>query len=161
MRHHFKIRTWFLIVTLTLAIAVLLTNRYVCGLYRVKGTSMTPTLLDGDLCLVWKLGEKKFQRGDIVFLRTSDDPPVHFVKRIIALPGETIHIERGQLFINDQPVEEPYTKPNATWGLRAERLPHDFYYFMGDHRSTAVEDHLKGKVAARNIQGRVIKHWRF
>ncbi len=161
MRHHFKIRTWFLIVTLSLAAAVLLTNRYVCGLYRVKGTSMTPTLLDGDLCLVWKLGAKHYERGEVVFLRTSDDPPVHFVKRIIGVPNEIVRIEEGQLFINEQPVEEDYTKPNATWGLKSTRLPHDFYYFMGDHRSTPVEYHLHGVVAARNIQGRVIKHWRF
>jgi signal peptidase I len=161
MRHHLKLRTWFLIITLSVAAAVLLANRYVCGLYRVKGTSMTPTLLDGDLCLVWKLGPKHYKRGDIIFFRTSDDPPVYFVKRIIAVPGETVSMEAGQLFINGEPMPEPYTQPNRTWGVRPTRLPHDFYFFMGDHRATPVEFHLFGTVSARNIEGRVVKHWRF
>jgi signal peptidase I len=156
-----KIRPRFLIIILTLAIAVLLINRFVCGLYRVSGGSMTPTLLDGDWCLVWKFGAQHLQRGDVVFFRNNSKPYQYFVKRIVALPHETISIEEGQVFIDGVPLPEPYTTINKTWWLPRTQVPYDFYYFIGDHRSVVISDHLHGQVASRNIQGRMIAHWRF
>ena len=155
-----KIRPKFLITVLTIAIAIIGVNRYVCSLYRVSGTSMTPTMLDGDWCLVWKLGARHPQQGEIVFFRTANKPHLHFVKRIVAVPGQTISIEGGQMFVDGKPVDESYTKANVTWSLRPTRVPDDCYYFMGDHRAVPIENHLHGWVASRNIQGRVVAHWR-
>jgi len=127
----------------------------------VVGDSMLPTLHSSEFC--WMLRTRQYvpTRGDIVIFRTADDPPLQFIKRVIALPGETIAIQAGQVFINKQPLHEPYTTNNPAWMLDATIVPLDKVYVIGDHRIVPMDSTLHGLVATRLVQAKLVAHWRW
>ena len=100
-------------------------------------------------------------RGDIAVFRTADDPPLYFIKRVIALPGETISINRGNVRINGAPLAEPYTTINPSWQMTPAPVPDGKVFVIGDNRDLPREDYLLGLVATRLIKARLIWHWRW
>ncbi|HUJ11109.1 MAG TPA: signal peptidase I, partial [Verrucomicrobiae bacterium] len=96
---------------------ILLFARFVVTPFVVVGDSMTPTLRSWDLCLMRRVYHYQPRRGDIVVFRTADDPPLYFVKRVIALPGESLAIDDGVVCINGVPLKEPYTTVNPDWQM--------------------------------------------
>ena len=94
----------------------------------VFGDSMVPTLRTWDVCWLQRARPYAPARGDIIMFRTADDPPLRFIKRVIALPGETIAIQAGQVLINNQPVL------GITGGaLTADESKPGPIYLQGDH----------------------------
>lgn len=156
-----KRRTQVVIWLALIALAVGLVLKLVATPYLVIGESMTPTLRHMDLCLMRKTWGYRPQRGDIVVFRTADDPPLYFVKRVIALPAETIGIRQGVVQIDDKPLPEPYTPPNPTWEMPATIVPADKVFVIGDNRAVALDETLHGFVATRLIQARLVAHWRW
>jgi len=144
-----------------LASAVVLVNSYVITSTVVIGESMLPTLHPWEVCWMQRVQPYAPARGDIVMFRTADDPPLRFIKRVIALPGETIAIEAGQVLINSQPLSEPYTTGNPAWSLAATNVPPGKVYVIGDHRTVPMAITVQGLVATRLMQGRLIAHWRW
>src|SRR5580704_5034638 len=102
---------------LILAAVVFLVVKFVAVPRIVYGESMSPTLKSWELCVMQRVRHYEPRRGDIIEFRTADDPPLYFVKRVIALPGETVSIERGVFKINGAPLSEPYTTINPGWHL--------------------------------------------
>lgn len=120
---------------------------------RVDGTSMTNTLLHGEVVFASKidylLGEMK--RGDIVICRypnrmdgainlgaaLSLDTYTLFVKRLVALPGDTLYIKDGVLYVNDEAVEDPEFMASKPRDFDKIRLGNDQYFVMGDNRLTS------------------------
>ncbi len=123
----------------------------------VVGESMSPALKPWDFCVLRRTSAYPPQRGDIVMFRTADDPPLYLIKRVIALPGETIQITRGIVHLNDQPLPEPYTTPNTDWTLPAMTIPPGKVYVIGDNRRHDGET-WHGLVATRLVKGRLL--WR-
>jgi signal peptidase I len=93
--------------------------------------------------------------------RTADDPPLYFVKRLIALPGETVSIQRGVFQINGKPLAEPYTTINPDWQMEPTLLPAGKVFVVGDNRDFAREEYVQGLVATRLVQARMLWHWRW
>ena len=141
------------------AIALVLFSKFVLSPYIVVGESMLPTLRHMDLCLMQQVWRYRPQRGDIVVFRTADDPPLYFVKRVIALPGEIIGIKNGVVQINNQPLPESYTPPNPDWDLPPTPVPVDEVFVIGDNRTVPLRDTVHGLVATRLIKARMLKHW--
>ena len=127
----------------------------------VVGDSMSPTLKSWDLCLMQRVYHYQPQRGDIVVFRTADDPPLYFVKRVIALPGETAAIERGVFHINGAPLSEPYTTVNPDWQMESTTVPVGKVFVVGDNRDFEREAYVHGLVATRLVQARMLGHWRW
>jgi signal peptidase I len=127
----------------------------------VYGESMSPTLKTWDFCLMRRVRHYEPKRGDIVVFRTADDPPLYFVKRVIALPGETISIEHGIFKINGAPLVEPYTTINPGWQLDPTPVAAGKVFVCGDNRDFDREDYLQGLVATRLVQERLIWYWRW
>ena len=100
----------------------------------VFGDSMWPTLHSWEVGWLQSVRLYAPVRGDIIMFRTADDPPLRFIKRVVALPGETIAIQAGQVFINSQPLPEPYTTINLAWSLAATNVPAGRVYVIGDNR---------------------------
>jgi signal peptidase I len=100
-------------------------------------------------------------RGDIIMFRTADDPPLRFIKRVIAEPGEAIEIRAGRVFINQQPLPEPYTTINPAWSLAATNVPPGKVYVIGDNRDVPMEVAVQGLVATRLVQAKMVAHWRW
>ena len=127
----------------------------------VIGDSMVPTLRSWDVCWMQRVRPYAPARGDIIMFRTADDPPLRFIKRVIALPGETIAIQAGQVLINNQPLPEPYTTINPTWSLAVTNVPAGKVYVIGDNRSVPMDVAVQGLVAMRLVQAKLAAHWRW
>ncbi len=133
----------------------------------VNGTSMQPTLDNGDMLLLDKLryrfGDPK--RFDIVVVTIDKENKVHYVKRIIGLPGETVQIKDGKVYINGELLEEDvYGKePIASAGIASEpiTLGEDEYFLLGDNRNDSKDSRKEsvGVVYRNQIVGRVFFRW--
>src|SRR5438105_1685443 len=130
--------------------------RVVVQNFRVEGPSMQPTLSSGELLWVNKAAYYRWngqfvlggpQRGDIAVLHSPDpSDDIDLIKRIVGLPGDRLRIQRGTVFINDQPLREPYIHFQAsyTYPLDDQDLlvPADSYFVLGDNRSNSRDSHF-------------------
>lgn len=130
----------------------------------VDGTSMLNTLHDEEQLLVEKVSYRFSdpKRFDIVILTPyGKDVDEHFVKRVIGLPGETIHIKEGKIFINGEELEESYGKePIADGGIASQplTLADDEYFVMGDNRNASDDSRVEyiGPIKRDLIEGKVL-----
>lgn len=138
----------------------------------VEGISMLPQLHDGERLLVNKLIYYKIksvswghiQRGDIVVFWYPDDPEKSYVKRVIGLPGETVEVRKGKVFINgtrldENYLDEPYNKnlPNLT----PQKVRDHHYFVMGDNRDNSSDSRAWGLVPEKYIYGKAFfRYWR-
>jgi len=125
---------------------------------RVEGVSMTPTYKNGGVNFIyrWSYSRHLPVRGDVVGIRFAG-PHVMLLKRIIALPGERIAIRQGIVYIDGQPLDEPYVKLfNPSWQESEVTLKPDEYYVIGDNRSMRSDEHTHGRVETRRIVGKVL-----
>ncbi len=133
----------------------------------IPSGSMEPTLLVNDRLIVDKLGYhfKDPQRGDIIVFSPTDaleKQNFHdaFIKRVIGLPGETVEVKGGRVFVNGQALRENYIKeiPDYQWGPRT--VPQGSYLVLGDNRNNSYDSHYWGFVPRDKIIGRaVIRFW--
>lgn len=121
---------------------------------RVGGRSMEPTYRDGQFIIVNRLAylAREPGRGKIVAIKIAGRNLL-FLKRTIGLPGETIEIRHGQVFIDGAPIEEPYLESPAGWSLPSRVLVADEYLVIGDNRRQSAEEHLFGRIDRRQIVG--------
>ncbi len=157
MRRRAKSLLWLLVIVVVAFLMV----KFVAVPRIVYGDSMSPTLKSWELCVMQPVRHYEPRRGDIIEFRTADDPPLYFVKRVIALPGETVAIEHGVFKINGAPLAEPYTTANPNWQMNPIPLPAGKIFVVGDNRDFDLEDYVKGPVATRLVQSRMIWHWRW
>ena len=127
----------------------------------IVGESMKPALKTWDFCLMLRQWHYAPRRGDIVMFRTADDPPLWFIKRVIALPGETVTIQGGSIRISGRSVPESYTVPNNFWNMPPTTVPAGKVFVLGDNRTVELEETLHGLVATRLVKGRLLWSWRW
>lgn len=128
----------------------------------IPSGSMIPTLLPGDRVLVCKFwySFQEPKRGQIFVFKYPVDPKRDFVKRIIGLPGETIEIRQGQVFINDSPIEEPYVVFPDSYNMKQVKVPEGHYFAMGDNRPNSQDSRFWGFVPEENVRGPVfLRYW--
>ena len=155
-----KLRTKIRLSVLAVIAGLLLIAQFFLRTHIVIGESMTPTLRSRDFCLMRVIRHYQPRRGDIVVFRTADDPPLFFIKRVIALPGEAINIDRGVVKINGAPLAEPYTTVNPDWNMEPTPVPASKVFVIGDNRDLPREDYQLGLVATRLVDGRLLLYWR-
>ena len=146
---------------LVIGVSVFLVVKFVAVPRIVYGDSMSPTLKSWELCVMQRVWHYEPRRGDIVEFRTADDTPLYFVKRVIALPGETVSMDHGVFKINGAPLSEPYTTINPDWQMEPIPLPAGRIFVVGDNRDFDLEDYVKGPVATRLVRSRMAWHWRW
>jgi signal peptidase I len=128
--------------------------------YRFEGSSMEPSLHNGNYVIADKLAYvgAEPQRGDIVVF-AREGRPGDYLKRVIGLPGETIEIANGVVYIDGQPLDEPYIVP-ASGNYPAFRLGDDEYFMIGDNRGNSQDSRSFGPVSLDDIEGRAwIVYW--
>ena len=145
------------------AILALLIMTFVARAFTVDGPSMLPTLHDGERLMVDKLTYRfrDPQRGEIVVFRYPANPREHFIKRIIALPGDVVEIRAGRVYVNGTALEEPYVA-TPTWGhFGPVRVPAGRYFVLGDNRTNSEDSRYPqvGFVPRSYLEGRAL--WRF
>jgi len=119
---------------------------------------MEPTYMTGRFCFANRLAYlmKPPQRGDIVVIRSNERPkPRYLLKRIIALPNETIEIRDGSVYINGKYYYEAYPQSRSDWNMPALKIDENHYYVIGDNRSMPMEEHMHLKVRRKNIIGKI------
>jgi signal peptidase I len=136
------------------AILLVLVFRYVFIPVRVTGSSMEPTYRDGSLNFINRLAFwlREPRRGDVVSVRTTGISN-QYLKRVIGLPGETFAITNGVVFINGEPLVEPYVKYREPWRLAPVKLGPTDYIVIGDNRGMRLEDHMAGVTQRRKLIG--------
>jgi len=192
--HHHEVLT-MLQATLTFLVGALFVLTFVVQPYRIPSGSMENTLLIGDFLLVdkvvfanpgpWRhlLAYEPVRRDDIVVFHYPVDHSLHLVKRVIAIPGDRIHLHYGRVYINGRMQNEPfaiyissfpsvfrnefptpnYTDPGVGMGWWREMkqdvrngdliVPPDDYFVMGDNRNDSLDSRFWGFVPRQNIVG--------
>lgn len=147
--------------TIGLAVVLFLSIDAISARVRVDGYSMRPTLENGEFVLVNRLAYKTggdAQRGDIIVFRSMNSSE-DLIKRVIGLPGETIHIENGQVYIDNDLLSEPYiaSPPSytCTW-----MVSQGYLFVLGDNRNDSSDSHVWGLLPVENVIGRaVLVYW--
>ncbi len=125
---------------------------------RVEGTSMLPRLEDQDRLFINKFAYsfESIHRGDVVVFLYPGDHTKSYIKRVIALPGDTLRIDHGTVYVNEHALREPYV-PNRFRDERSEPervIPLGDFWVMGDHRNISSDSREFGPVPRPLIYGK-------
>ena len=148
---------------------------FVAQPYEVNLHSMDDTLLPGHYVLVDKLTPRwaPYERGDIVVFQPPGTSPgeavVPFIKRVIGLPGETVELRNGKVYVNDIELEEPYIfqengvpQPTDPSGETEWVIPDGRLFVMGDHRGSSSDSRSFGPIEISSMIGRAwLRYWPF
>lgn len=146
-----------IIETIILTVLIYLAVNFVSARFRIEGSSMEPSMHNDQYVLVDKISYMlgKPQRGDVIVFNYPQATERDFIKRVIGLPGETISVMGGVVYVNDQPLTEPYinqvTGYEGTWTLSAEQ-----YFVMGDNRNSSSDSHIWGPLDYKYFVGRAV-----
>ncbi len=125
------------------AIFVYFFTGYVFKAYRVEGRSMQPLLQDGERLfvnrIVYTLGTIK--RGDVVVFYFPGNPKDFYIKRVLGMPGETVSVRNGQVFIGNEKVDDHFVPEYFRSYENVDRLliPRGYYFVAGDHRNQSFD----------------------
>jgi signal peptidase I len=121
----------------------------------VVGTSMSPAMNDGQISLVYRAAYRSElpRRGDIVCIWTGRE---YVIKRIVALPGESISISNGVVSINGSELLEPHVRFRGDWTVKPGTLSFNQYALLGDNRALSLREHVIYVVDRERIIGRVV-----
>jgi signal peptidase I len=147
--------------TLLIALVLFLGINAVSARIRVDSFSMEPTLQKGNFVIVNKLAYQigAPQRGDVAVFRYPPTPSEQYIKRIIGLPGEHVHINAGQVQINGELLVEPYLVDSTMRGGEWQ-VPSDSYFVLGDNRNNSSDSRVWGMVPTENLIGKaLVVYW--
>src|ERR1700732_3990435 len=161
LRHELRSWTRDLAVALGLALVIII---FLYQPVKVEGTSMAPLLSDQERIFINKFVYRfePIGRGDVIVFCYPLDRSKSFIKRVIGLPGDTIEIRSGHLYVNGKELLEPYVPAfyldGSSFLLR--RIPADNYFVMGDHRDSSNDSRMFGPVPRQYIYGKaVFAYW--
>jgi signal peptidase I len=148
-----------LILSVIIALVIIL---FLYQPVKVEGTSMMPALEDQERVFINKFGYRfgisEVERGDTVVFWYPGDPSKSYIKRVIALPGDTVELREGQVIVNASPIHEPYVAPDFRDRSSMEPLvvPDRTYFVLGDHRNSSNDSRNWGPVPAESIYGKAV-----
>lgn len=145
-----------LISYIIIIIVVIALRVFVITPVRVVGSSMDTTLKQGEILLLEKY-DKKYKRYDVVVVQADGE---RIIKRIIGLPGESIKIIDGIIYINGEELEDPYasskTSDFSLAQFELDKIPEDSYFVLGDNRMVSKDSRLLGPINKKDIQGKAM-----
>lgn len=151
--------SWLRDLTLSVVIAIIV----ILFLYqpvKVEGTSMMPSLVNQERIFINKFVYRfsPVERGDTVVFQFPQDTSKSYIKRVIGMPGDTVEVINGTVFVNGQPLNEPYVPEEMRDRHSAARitLKSDEYYVMGDHRNSSNDSRNWGPVRRGYIYGKAV-----
>jgi signal peptidase I len=161
LRYEIRVWTRDLLIAIGLALVIIV---FLYQPVKVEGTSMAPLLSDQERIFINKFVYRfePIQRGDVVVFWYPLDHSKSFIKRVVGLPGESVEIRQGAVYVNGKIVPEPYVPPQyedlSDFG--PVRVPKDSYFVMGDHRISSNDSRVFGSVGSQFIYGRaVFAYW--
>lgn len=126
--------------------------------FQVEQYSMEPTLLPHDRVLVDKFlyRLRQIRRGDVIVLKYPLNPQRNYIKRIVALPGDTLQVKDGKVLINEAQVLEPYVNGVPQGDFGPVSVPDDSVFVMGDNRNNSEDSRSFGALKKIQIVGQAI-----
>ncbi|HSF80772.1 MAG TPA: signal peptidase I [Anaerolineales bacterium] len=148
--------------TVLLSLLLFLGINAVSARIRIESVSMQPTLFEGDFVIVNKLAYKLGEpgRGDVIVFRYPPDPEREpYIKRVIGLPGDEVQVHDRSVFVNNEPMREPYISAppiyEGTW-----LVPEGSLFVLGDNRNSSSDSHSWGMVPFENVIGKAeVVYW--
>lgn len=168
-----EIREWLFAIVISFVVISLLRS-FVISTYVVDGSSMEPNFHHGDRMIVNKIiyHMREPKRGEVVVLHADKfvnyaqrDARVDYIKRVIALPGETVRVEGDDVYVNGEKIAEPYIEKAVQMAKEVGRtynvinveevlIPEDHVFVMGDNRSNSRDSRTMGPIPISEIVGR-------
>ncbi len=143
-------------LALQLAILGVLIAAFFIRTPQVSGLSMEPHISSGEYVVIntlaYRFGQPK--RGDIVAFRHDGDTPETYIKRVVALPGDTVRIDRGEVYVNGTALSEPYVRFEDKRSFAQLTVPPNSVYVLGDNRANSEDSRFFGPVADDHLMGR-------
>jgi len=174
MVKNFFVYVFELIKVVVISLAIIIPVRYyLIQPFYVKGASMEPNFYDKEYLIIDEISYRFHEpaRGDIIVFKYPRNPREYFIKRVIGLPGESVQIKDGYVYIYNQDntfgakLAEPYLSPSdKTYALNEETitLGASEYYVLGDNRNSSKDSRSFGPVDKSLITGRVLlRGWPF
>lgn len=143
-------------ITVLIAVAIFALLRLNVQGYTVQHSCMLPNIAEGDWVMLNKASYffSDPQRGDVVVFDPPSNSPFPYIKRIIALPGETVEVTNNKVFINGIPLEEEYLNESPRYTMPAKTIPPDEYFVLGDNRNNANDSHNGWTASRDNMIGK-------
>ena len=151
-----------LLITFGLALAIYLVLQTSIQSSIVSNISMEPGLIAGDRLIVIKpiYSFASPERGDVIIIHPPIEPQKEYVKRLIGLPGDTVQISGGRVFINATALEEPYLKETPDYQYGPFTVPQNNYFVLGDNRNYSNDSHTGWTVTGDKIIGKAwVRIW--
>jgi signal peptidase I len=157
--------------TVILTLIIFLLIQMVVRNFRVVGTSMINNLQDGQYLIIDKVTYNPLlndylniggpQRGDVIVFVPPRHPDEDYVKRIIGMPGEKVQVIKGQVYIDDKLLDEPFTPRTGSYTMpEPVTVPEGEVFVLGDNRNNSNDSHNWGPLPVENIVGRAwISYW--
>jgi signal peptidase I len=164
---------WEILKIVIISLAIIIPIRYfLIQPFYVKGASMDPNFFDGDYLIIDEISYRFSapEREDVIIFRYPLDQSQFFIKRIIGLPGETVKVEDGKVFIKNKSIasgefvldESSYLENISTAGNVEMSLGDDEYFVLGDNRDASSDSRKWGAIKKDYIIGRVwVRAWPF
>ena len=170
------IRDWVESIIIAFLLALVI-RTFLVQAFKIPTGSMRMTLIEGDLILVNKFiyGAKvpftKFylpalrppKRGDVIVFIYPEDKQKDFIKRLVGLPGETVEIKGGSIYINGKSAQEPvfnqiYYYNRGDFGVEGQKIlvPKDSYFVLGDNSASSKDSRFWGFVPKDNLLGKAL-----
>ncbi|MBP2635475.1 MAG: spsB [Firmicutes bacterium] len=154
-----EVKDWVISILIAIVLAFFI-RYFIVELYMVEGPSMRPTLVNGERLVVNKFiyRFKTPERGEVLVFRYPRDPSRDFIKRVIAVAGDTVEIKDGRVFLNGQLLNEPYILERIKGSYPIATVPEGHIYVMGDNRNNSEDSRFKdvGFVPLELIKGKAV-----
>ncbi|TDT51239.1 signal peptidase I [Fonticella tunisiensis] len=153
-----ELKEWSVSIVIAAVVAFSI-KTFLFDIIEVSGTSMLPTLHDKDRVAIEKitLYTKDIKRGEIVILDPGTKGRGIYIKRVIGLPGETIEIKNGNVYINGEILHENYLRSGTYTDIDMKvTIPEDSVFVMGDNRQVSEDSRIIGPIPIKNLKGHAL-----
>jgi signal peptidase I len=122
----------------------------------VVGPSMEPTVVSSQRLLINKIEYVIHppERGDIIVFQPPNKQQPDYIKRVIGLPGDTVEVKTGHVYVNGKILDEPYIKDEPSYSVPAKQLAQDNYFVLGDNRNNSNDSHNGWTIPRESIVGK-------
>ncbi|HHZ16922.1 MAG TPA: signal peptidase I [Clostridia bacterium] len=167
-----ELKEW--IVTILIAIVlVIIIRAFIMDSRIVPSASMVPTIQIGDRLFVEKITHRfqGLERGDVIVFEPPAESRLYddLIKRVVGLPGDTLEMKDGVLYVNNEPQDEPYLAEPILYEFPPVTVPEGKIYVLGDNRNNSNDSHVWGFADLDAVKGKAwitywpldrIKHWK-
>jgi len=145
-----------ILITLISAIVIFFLLQTTVQSFIIVEHCMEPNFHEGERLLVNKVVYyfHEPERGDVIILHPPSNPKAIYIKRLIALPGDTVEVKGGAVYINGTKLDEPYIKEPPAYTFHQKKIHENEYFVLGDNRNNANDSHNGWTVPRQNIIGK-------